>query len=54
MTPTSRSRSSLPPVRCEDCKHLWKAARICTKKLLSKAPGVKRSGCLYFEGKACK
>lgn len=54
MTPTSSSRRLLPPVRCEDCKHLWKAAGICTKRLLSKAPGVKRSGCLYFEGRACK
>lgn len=54
MAKTSRPGKPLPQVRCDDCRHLWKAAGVCTKRLLSKAPGVKRSGCLYFEGRACK
>lgn len=49
--PSTSSRPPLRPCRCAECRHLWAEAGVCSKMPLSKAPGEKRCGCLYYEGK---
>ena len=47
MTPPEKP--PLRPCECSKCRHCWAAAMVCTRRLLSRAPGEKRSGCLYYE-----
>lgn len=39
------------PVRCEDCRHGWRAKRVCTlQPLCGEWPGEKRK-CIYYESR---
>ena len=34
---------------CDECRHCWLLVRVCTLSGVSRAPGDKPQGCLYFE-----
>lgn len=39
----------LKPCSCSSCRHCWALGQVCTARLIARAPGEKKLGCLYFE-----
>lgn len=43
------AKEPLKPCACAECRHCWALARVCTARLIHRAPGEKKLGCLYFQ-----